>query len=198
MKYLKSILILFLFTSSISAQNDVNYKFTLDETDSSKYFSLDLPQNWQITTETTGTPYAVIGFEGSSEGTFLFNKCAPEMRMGIKILNLDLEKAIESIGLYNPSNNYFYMFQDTDGYINIIVTTKTSIENIVCMDFSIDKLSDCVPIETKKVKKKNRVTTPKSYSLFSYNNTTICIESFNMEFDEKFLNLLKSSFKINN
>ena len=198
MKYLQSILIIIFFVTSLNAQNSRNYIFKFDATDTTKNFSLDLPENWQITTETVGTPYAIIGFELSNAETYNLNKCAPEMKIGIKIVNLNLDKCIEVIGLFHKGEGNVYLFKDTDDFVNIIFAEKVIMDNFDCMVFTINILSDCPTTEIKKTRKKKRATTPKTYVLLSHKSTTICIESFNNTLDEKIINSLKSSFKINN
>lgn len=177
---------------AIFAQNSKHYDFEVQpDSSTSVKFSVSFPETWSITSETEGTPFALIGFEIKDQISIELNNCSPDMRIGISVLPIDIESAIESIGLF-PQDNNFYSFKDTDGYISIIVVTEFEIPNGKSVYFRIRKLSTC-DSESKK-KSKNRNTRDKTYVLYSNGETTICMESFNGVFDENTKNLLESTF----
>lgn len=178
------------------SQDTKQYKFTTAEGDSIRNFTVNLPANWYITNETGGTPYSVIGIEPSTQQIYDLNKCSPEMRVGISISQKTVDETLKELGLQTKDSN-ICLFKDTDEFINIIVLFSINKENVNGLHFSFDKLTSCPSGEEGKKKKQKRQTMKKQYILFSYQNTTICFESFNGDFHEEVFNLIKWTFKIN-
>lgn len=196
MKHILFAILIIFVSITLNAQNSKQYSFNLDAGDSIKNFTVNLPATWLITNETKGTPYTIIGFELTDKETYQLNNCSPDMRIGIRIFRNTLDETLGLLG-FNKSGDNSYLFTDSDGYINLVIAWDFSIEKIKGMNFTIQKLINCPTNDDDKKRKKKRQTVAKMYVCFSYQNTTVCMESFNGEFGEETFNLLKKTFKIN-
>jgi hypothetical protein len=184
---------------SLIAQNPTEYQLeTQLDTITKVNYSISLPESWSLINQTEGTPYDLIGFELLGQNSITLDECSKNMRLGISIFHKTLDETLEFLGLIKSDNN-LYLFNDVDGYINIIVITEIENLNEQGVYFKINKLSNCLINNSKSGKNKNkRNTIDKTYILHSRGDVTICLESFNGVFSENAANLLKTKFNFKN
>ena len=197
---MKSVLLLsFLFFGlfPVSSQETKEYIVETQGGNSIKNFLVELPSSWYLTNATEGSPYVLIGIQPSDKETYQLTECSPELRIGFRVYQKPLVEALAVLGLHKTSDS-IYTFEDNDNYINIILLFGFEGVHAKGLTFTINKLTTCITNpEEKKKKTKKRTTKKHQYIVFSYQNTTIIIESLNGEFDSKVIDMINSTFKVN-